>query len=88
MKLQSGQWVFWYLDEPLSGGKSVFEGPFTARRKVGELTHMQVLAYWRHSRTRGLYYGFKTKSGNWMDVRLIGDVEAAFGDDQHVITDE
>jgi hypothetical protein len=76
LKLEPGQWAFWPIDKPMHGCR-VFTGSFNRRVAVGELTKHQQMAYWRHSGQRGLYHSFKQASGKWIDVRLIGDVDAA-----------
>lgn len=80
MKLIKGQWAYYPIDDPMPDKLNIFEGCWKKRRKVGEINRYQAMAYRRHWDNGGVYYGVQDGNYRWIDIRLVGDVDAFYGD--------
>jgi hypothetical protein len=77
--ITEGRWAYYPIDAPMPAILIVYEGAWERRRAVGTITRYQAMAYRRHWGNGGVYYNVK-RHGRWIDIHIVGDVEAAFAD--------
>lgn len=78
--LKGGQWFEYPIDTGIPNRVTIREGSCHNYRVVATVTKMQALALARHHGHPGVYWAKRDGNGRWVDVRVVGDVEAWLGD--------
>lgn len=79
--LKDGQWFEYPLDSGITRRLAIYEGSREKRRQVATITKMQALSLARWHGHQGVYFSVQDGNHRWIDVRVVGDVNAWYGDD-------
>lgn len=77
VKLTTGRWCWWEIEQPMPAKLKVYEGAWEHKRHVGWCTR-QHAAPVKH---RGVYHSVNHR-GHQIDIRIAGDVDAFYGDEE------
>jgi hypothetical protein len=78
--LKQGQWFTYPLDRGIPSMVRVYSGTYENRKSVATISKMQALALARWYGHSGIYFSVRDGNDRWKDVRLVGDIEAWYGD--------
>lgn len=67
------------IDQPIPSRVNVYTGDVFHREKVATINRMQALALKRWHGYPGIYHSYRDGSGNYRDVRVVGDIDAWHG---------
>ncbi len=86
--IREGRWAYWPVDGPMLQTLKVYEGDWEHRREVGTITRYQAMAFYRHWDNGGVYFSVRDGNRRWVDVYVVGDTDAFYGDEVKATIEE
>ena len=79
--MNAGEWFMYSIDEPLPRTLKIYTGSVHKRTFVREIKDTQARGYIRWHGNGPLYFSYKDGNGRWCDVRVVGDIDAWYGEE-------
>lgn len=79
MTLEPGQWFMYPIDSGIPKKVKVYSGSVHRSTLVTTISKYQALALRRWHSDPCIYYSYKGSNDRWIDVRVVGDIEAWYG---------
>lgn len=79
--LKAGEWIWRSIDQQWRDPTPIFTGAWETRKRVGQVSRMQAMALARWHGEGGLYYMVKDGNDRQIDIRVAGDIDAFYGEE-------